>query len=91
MPHRPEQFKQDLIERVVERVHQRLDGERAAHAESFVRQFYAHVSPNDILEESPDNLYGSALSLWMFGQERTPDELKIRAYTPEVEDHGWRS
>ncbi len=85
-----EQSKADLIDKVVERVRTRLDGE-VQGAESFVRQFYAHVPPADILGDSPDNLAGAALFLWRFGQQRPPGAPKIRVYNPRLEEHDWES
>ena len=86
-----EQLKSDLIDRVVERVHQRLERDRAQQVERFVRQFYAHVPPNDLLGDEADNLYGEALAIYGFAQKRTPGEAKVRAYNPHIEEHGYRS
>ncbi|HWM90432.1 MAG TPA: NAD-glutamate dehydrogenase [Thermoanaerobaculia bacterium] len=93
-----EKSKSELIDQVVERVRARLNGGNSAHsvisvimAERFVRQFYAHVPPADILGDAPDNLAGAALALWDFAQERTPGAPKIRVYNPRFEQHGWES
>ncbi|RMD62083.1 MAG: NAD-glutamate dehydrogenase, partial [Alphaproteobacteria bacterium] len=83
--------KEELIGRVVEIAHRRLDPERALEAERFLRQFYAHVPPDDIAGESPDNLYGAALSMWNLGRKRKPGVAKIRVYNPRPEEHGWKS
>jgi glutamate dehydrogenase len=80
-----------LIERVAERLRTRLDPHRAAAAEQFLRQFYAHVPPDDIVHESVDNLYGAALALWSHAQKRPPGGSKIRVYNPRSEEHGWKS
>jgi len=61
MAQKAEQLKFDLIEKVAARVRDRLDRERAGPAERFLRAFYANVPPDDILRQSPDNLYGAAL------------------------------
>ncbi|MFQ5775087.1 MAG: NAD-glutamate dehydrogenase [Kiloniellaceae bacterium] len=86
-----EQLKDELIDRVAERAHERLEAERAAAAERFLRQFYAHVPPDDIVNENPENLYGAALALWSFGQKRRPGGAKIRVYNPRPEEQGWKS
>ena len=86
-----EQLKQELIERVVERVHQRLEAERAALTERFARAFYAHVPPDDLLGNEPDNLYGQALALLTFAMDRGAGAAKVRAYHPDPESDGFRS
>ena len=47
-----------------------LNRDRADTAERFVRQFYANVPPDDIIESSPDQLYSAALSIWQFAAQR---------------------
>src|SRR5919106_2754413 len=70
MPAKTEQLKTDLVERVIERVRVKLEPSRADLTTRFVRQFYAHVPPDDIINETPDNLYGAALSLLGLAQQR---------------------
>ncbi len=48
-----EQLKGELTEQIVSRVHDRLNRDRADTAERFVRQFYANVPPDDIIEFEP--------------------------------------
>ena len=52
MTNRAEQNKQELIDRVAERVNQRLEKGRAKLAEQFARLLYSHIPPDDIKEES---------------------------------------
>jgi glutamate dehydrogenase len=86
-----EQLKRDLIERVVERVHQRMDRNRAALAERFVRQFYAQTPPDDLLHADSDNLYGAALAVFGFAHQRAAGKASVRVYNPELEEHGYHS
>ncbi len=86
-----EQLKEDLIDQVAERVQTRLEAERATLIERFVRQFYAHVPPDDLLGDDADNLYGEALALFGFAQKRRPGEARVRVYNPHLEEHGYRS
>ncbi|MFN4283700.1 MAG: NAD-glutamate dehydrogenase [Alphaproteobacteria bacterium] len=64
-------------------------GKGGEAAERFLRQFYAAVAPEDVADLSPEDLAGSALALWRFGQSRPPQTPKVRAYNPRVADHGW--
>jgi glutamate dehydrogenase len=88
---RAEQNKQELVEQVATFVRDRLPRATAEEAERFVRLYYRHVPPDDILGESSDDLYGAALSLWQFGAERDPGTPRIRAYNPRYDAHGWHS
>ena len=91
MSSRADQLKADLIEKCVERIHERLDAKRAKVVEAFLRQFFANVPPDDLVGEAPDNLYGAALSMFGFLQQRAAGEAKVRAYNPRLEEHGWKS
>ncbi|MGH7187272.1 MAG: NAD-glutamate dehydrogenase, partial [Pseudomonadota bacterium] len=86
-----EQKKSEVIGRVVARVHERLDSAHAKLAERFVRQFYAHVPPDDIIKEGADNLYGVAMALWNHAKVRRVGECKVRVYNPRPDEHGWKS
>ena len=86
-----EQLKNDLIEKCVQRIRDRLEPKRAKTVERFLRHFYANVPPDDIIGESPDNLYGAALSKFGFVQQRDAEKAKVRVFNPRLEEHGWKS
>jgi glutamate dehydrogenase len=86
-----DQLKNDLIEKCVQRIHDRLEPKRAKVVERFLRIFYANVPPDDLIAEIPDNLYGAALSMFGFIQQRDPGLAKVRVYNPRLEEHGWKS
>ena len=86
-----EDQKRKLIDRVAARVPERVAADRADLAERFVRQFYAQVPPDDIIEEGADNLFGAAMSLWTHAQVRAAGTSKVRVYNPRQDEHGWKS
>ena len=86
-----DQLKNDLIEKCVQRIQDRLEPKRAEIVERFLRHFYANVPPDDLIGDSPDNLYGAALSMFGFVQKRDADAAKVRVYNPRLEEHGWKS
>ncbi|TWA67081.1 glutamate dehydrogenase (NAD) [Azospirillum brasilense] len=89
---RAEQLKDELTEEVVRQVRERLGRSRAAPAERFVRQFYDNVPPDDIIQAPAEQLYGAALAMWQWGQQReATGRAKVRVYNPRVEEHGWQS
>ena len=91
MPRKAEKQKTDLIDKIIRQARKRLDGGEAARVESFIRQYYKYVPPRDILESSPDDLLGAALSLWKFAGLRASGEANIRAFNPTQEKDGWNS
>ena len=90
MPLRAEEQKRERIDGVLGRAGQRFAAERAEPIRRFIRQFYDHVPPEDVLQRGTDDLYGAALSLWHFAQERKPGTPKLRAFNPRAEEEGWR-
>ena len=86
-----EQQKANLIATVVRKARRRFKGNRRAAADRFLSQYYRHVPPHDLLEQSPDSLFGAALAHWNFGTTRAPGKAAVRVYNPSVKKHGWRS
>ena len=83
--------KTDLLERVADRVHDKLDHPLAALAEAFVHHYYRAVPPADLIDRDPLDLYGAALAHLRFGEHRRPGHAKVRVYNPQIEQHGWQS
>jgi glutamate dehydrogenase len=88
---RAEEQKNDAVEAVAALAARRLGDERASAVARFVRRFYGHVPPEDILARAAEDLYGAALSLWRFAETRFPGRAKVRVISPRVEEQGWRS
>src|SRR5215217_2529742 len=83
--------KDELLDKVVERVREQLPEDQVPQVEEFVRQYYAWITPEDLAERSPIDLYGAAVAHWSFARQRTPGSAKIRVYNPQFEEHGWQS
>src|SRR3954464_15986323 len=83
--------EQEVTEAVCSRVREQLGGADAELAESFARQYYRWVAPEDVAERDPLDLYGLALGHFNFARERPPGTPKVRAYNPHFEEHGWQS
>ncbi len=88
---RAEEQKNEAVEAVAALATRRLGDGRAAAVARFVRRFYSHVPPEDILDRAPEDLYGAALSLWRFAETRPPGRARLRVIDPRVEEEGWRS
>src|SRR5258708_1982643 len=89
---RVEERKHELVEGVAALCKSRLGAATEGDAFArFVRQFYAHVPPEDIVARSPDDLYGAAHSLWRFAAEREAGKAKLRVFNPDPAKDGWQS
>src|SRR5690606_20674819 len=83
--------KTDLLERVADRLHDKLEDPLARLAGAFVQHYYRAVPPADLVERDPLDLYGAALAHLRFGEHREAGQAKIRVYNPQIEQHGWQS
>ena len=83
--------KDELLDKVVERVREQMREDQAPQVEEFVRQYYAWITPEDLAERSTIDLYGAAVAHWTFAYQRTPGLSKARVYNPHFEEHGWQS
>ncbi len=86
-----DQRKTELLDKVFDLIDKRMSGDKARRARLFTEHYYRHTPPEDIVDREPEDLYGAALSMWSFGQERAPGAPKIRVYNPRFEEHGWHS
>ncbi|MDQ4003693.1 MAG: NAD-glutamate dehydrogenase, partial [Actinomycetota bacterium] len=83
--------KDELLEKLVDRVREQLPEEQAPQVEEFVRQYYGWVAPEDLAGRSPIDLYGAAVAHRNLAHQRAPGSAKIRVYNPRFEEHGWQS
>ncbi|MDP9456811.1 MAG: NAD-glutamate dehydrogenase [Actinomycetota bacterium] len=83
--------KDELLDKVVDRVREQLPEDQAPQVEEFVRQYYGRVPPEDLVDRSPVDVYGAAVAHWSFARQRTHGSAKIRVYNPQFEEDGWQS
>ncbi|MBV8650051.1 MAG: NAD-glutamate dehydrogenase, partial [Alphaproteobacteria bacterium] len=91
MPLQGEQRKHELVESVAGLVDRSQPAAKVDALARVIRQFYAHVPPEDVLSREPADLYGAATSLWAFAQEREPGRAKVRVLNPRSAEQGWNS
>jgi glutamate dehydrogenase len=87
----PKGHAEELIERLVSEAAGPLPKDQARQLETFLRQYYLWVSPEDLDKQSLLDLRGAALAHWQLGRERTTGTSKVRVYNPQFEKHGWQS
>ncbi len=78
----------DLIDAVCERLRSRL-GERPPGWETYVRQYYHWVPPQDLADRDVEQLAGAAISQWELGVLRPAGEAQVRVFNPDRERDGW--
>ncbi len=86
-----EHKKPEFIEEIAAEAISRLADAEAQAAACFIRQYYEWVPPADLVVHRRDTLFGAALAHLRFGMQRQPGEAKVRAYNPDLEEHGWTS
>ncbi|GAA2906481.1 NAD-glutamate dehydrogenase [Streptosporangium fragile] len=55
----------------------------------FLRLYYRHVAPEDLLSRDPVDVYGPATAQRQLAEKRPQGRALVRAYTPSLEQHGW--
>src|ERR1700720_2947299 len=79
---------------IIEKVVAQIRGTAAAgriRAETFIRQYYGQVDPEDLADRSISNLCGAALTHLKFIKEFKSGTPKLRVYNPQSEKDGWES
>ena len=87
MPLQGEERKLALIESVAAMA----EGAKGEALSRVIRQFYAHVPPEDLLSREQRDLFGAAKSLWEFAQRRKPGTATLRVFNPREAEEGWHS
>lgn len=55
----------------------------------FLRLYYRHVAPEDLLSRDLVDVYGPARAQRRLAERRPQGRALVRAYTPAMEKHGW--
>ncbi|GAA3444404.1 NAD-glutamate dehydrogenase [Planomonospora venezuelensis] len=65
------------------------DHRNAEEVLAFLRLYYRHVAPEDLLDRDPVDVYGPATAQRQLAENRPQGRALVRAYTPTLEEHGW--
>ena len=80
----------EIIEEVLTQLREG-DSAKKLEAETFIRQYYSQVDPEDLTERSIFNLCGAALAHLDFMREFKSGAPKLRVYNPQSQKDGWDS
>ncbi|WP_037575855.1 NAD-glutamate dehydrogenase [Phaeacidiphilus oryzae] len=58
---------------------------------SYLRHYYLHTAPEDLVDRDPVDVYGAAASQLRLGEKRPQGTAEVRVHTPTVEENGWSS
>ena len=84
-----ERRKARLLKKVAKTARSRNKGQRRLALERFVRRYYEHVPPQDVVGTSAEDLYAAAAAHWGFAAERRAGTAKTRVYNPRRSADGW--
>src|SRR5271157_674121 len=80
----------EIIEKIAAQLRDRAtDGK--IRSETFLRQYYGQVDPEDLAERSISNLCGAALAHLEWMGEFKSGASKVRVYNPQSQKDGWES
>lgn len=87
---RSDERKTALLSDAIALVGERTSSVSRTDLEDFVQQYFRNVVAEDLLQLTPQNVYGAALAHYKLASTRKPGEALIRVYTPRIEAHGWQ-
>jgi glutamate dehydrogenase len=90
MLHRAQEETAKIIEKVLAHLRS-TEAERNPHAETFIRQYYSQVDPQDLAERRISDLCGAAQAHLEFMGNFKSGAAKLRAYNPQIQKDGWES
>ncbi|GAA2214668.1 NAD-glutamate dehydrogenase [Nonomuraea monospora] len=84
-----DEAKDELLQRAAESCAVGSDHVSPEEALSFLRFYYRHVAPEDLLDRNPVDVYGPAMSQRRLAEVRPQGRAVVRAYTPTLDENGW--
>ncbi|MBC5782716.1 NAD-glutamate dehydrogenase [Ramlibacter sp. USB13] len=82
--------REERLAAVVARAGQR-EAPKDVPLDTFSREYFRQVDPEDLDERTPEDLLGALLSHWQFASQRTPGVPKVRVFSPSPGADGWGS
>ncbi|MEV0382183.1 NAD-glutamate dehydrogenase [Nonomuraea sp. NPDC050643] len=84
-----DEAKDELLQRAAESCAVSSEHVSTEEALSFLRFYYRHVAPEDLLARNPVDVYGPAMSQRRLAELRPQGRAVVRAYTPTLDENGW--
>ncbi len=77
--------------RVSELIDARIPADRAETVRAFAYAFTRRLSPEDLADRTPEELFGIVSSAFELVESRTKDEVAVRVFDPTVEEDGYEA
>ena len=87
----PKKEGMEIIGKVLALLRDKAPKGKIARAQTFIRQYYSQVDPEDLAERSISNLCGAALAYLDFMEQFKSGAPKLRVYNPQSQKDGWES
>lgn len=84
-----EQDKSDLIQRAAQVARPGSDGPPAGQVADLLTAYYRHVAAEDLLDRTPEDLYGAFASHFRTARVRPQGRSQVHVFTPTLAEHGW--
>ncbi|MFI7616459.1 NAD-glutamate dehydrogenase [Nonomuraea terrae] len=84
-----DEAKDELLQRTAESCAVGSDHVSTEEALSFLRRYYRHIAPEDLLDRDPVDVYGPAMSQRQLAEVRPQGRAVVRAFTPTLDQNGW--
>ncbi|MEV0348788.1 NAD-glutamate dehydrogenase [Nonomuraea sp. NPDC050680] len=84
-----DEAKDELLQRAAQRCAVSSDHVSPEDALAFLRVYYRHIAPEDLLDRTPIDVYGPAMSQKQLAEVRPQGRAVVRVYTPTLEENGW--
>ena len=91
MTENAEAKKTALLKESIALLGKRISPETRKEMEVFIDQYFRNVIAEDLLNLTPQNVYGAALAHFKLAAIRKSGEALIRVYNPRIESHGWQT
>jgi glutamate dehydrogenase len=82
---------EEIIEKVVALLRENVPSSNLSRSETFIRQYFSQVDPEDLAERNISDLCGAALKLLDFMGDFKSGVPKVRIYNPQSQKDGWES
>ncbi|PIQ42640.1 MAG: NAD-glutamate dehydrogenase [Gammaproteobacteria bacterium CG11_big_fil_rev_8_21_14_0_20_46_22] len=91
MSYQQEKRVRQLLTRLAGHIKEQLPPKKAELLIEYSKQYFSTVAYEDLAERSIDDLYGAVLSHFDLMFQREQNEIKVHAFNPSQEEHGWNS
>ena len=81
-----DEYRKEIIDKVISYVHDKVLEEEAKVLEKFVHFYFLSASTEDLISRSVIDLYGAAVSHWKFIYQHQKQSPKVSVYNPKFEE-----